>query len=70
MSNLLPCPFCGGAAIQCGNNELNPRHWIMCEACHACPGGDVPELANAVEAWNTRAHPPTPEASDEGRDEA
>lgn len=51
---LLPCPFCGGAAILCGDNEMNPRHWVMCKECHACPGGDVPELDDAVAAWNRR----------------
>lgn len=53
---LLPCPFCGGEATRCGDNEHNPRHWIMCRECHACPGGDVPEMANAIAAWNHR-HP-------------
>lgn len=52
---LLPCPFCGGEAIRCGNNEDNPRHWIMCRNCHACPGGDVPDRLAAETAWNTRA---------------
>jgi Lar family restriction alleviation protein len=55
MVELKPCPFCGGAAIQCGNNEMNPRHWIMCEACHACPGGDVAQQSEAIAAWNRRA---------------
>lgn len=55
---LLPCPFCAGEAIRCGNNEINPRHWIMCRDCHACPGGDVPDLATAEAAWNTRGFSP------------
>ncbi|WP_421591158.1 Lar family restriction alleviation protein [Shinella sp. M27] len=52
---LKPCPFCGGEALQCGNNEHNPRHWIMCRDCHACPGGDVPDLCEAVSTWNSRS---------------
>lgn len=55
MSELLGCPFCGGNAIRCGNNDINPRHWVMCRDCHACPGGDVADLAAAEIAWNRRA---------------
>lgn len=51
---LLPCPFCAGDAIICGNNEHNPRHWVMCANCHACPGGDVTKKADAISAWNHR----------------
>lgn len=53
-TELKPCPFCGGNAIRCGNNDINPRHWVMCRDCHACPGGDVPDLAAAETAWNSR----------------
>lgn len=52
---LLSCPFCGAEAIVCGNNEHNPRHWVMCRECHACPQGDLPESVQAIAAWNTRA---------------
>lgn len=53
-SDLKPCPFCGGEAIQCGDNEWTSRHWIMCRNCHASPKGTVRELSLAIEAWNTR----------------
>jgi hypothetical protein len=55
--DLKPCPFCGGKAIACGDNEFNPRHWVMCSNCHACPGGDVAARHEAIAAWNHRAKP-------------
>jgi len=50
---LLPCPFCGGCAVQRSREEYN-RHWVKCEVCGACPGGEVPEMATAIARWNGR----------------
>lgn len=52
MSDLKPCPFCGGEAeLTCFEA---PEFWVWCPNCkastdaHTCKGG-------AIEAWNTRA---------------
>lgn len=51
MSELLPCPFCGGEAELTGFDA--PEFWVWCPNCkastdaHTCKGG-------AIEAWNTR----------------
>ena len=51
MSELLPCPFCGGEAELTGFDA--PEYWVWCPSCkastdaHTCKGG-------AIEAWNTR----------------
>ena len=54
MSELKPCPFCGGeASIAKGHDgELLP--WVMCRECGAetyC----FDSVAEAIEAWNRRA---------------
>ena len=52
MTELLPCPFCGGEAELTGFDA--PEFWVWCPNCkastdaHTCKGG-------AIEAWNTRA---------------
>lgn len=52
MSELLPCPFCGGEAELTGFKA--PEFWVWCPSCkastdaHTCKGG-------AIAAWNTRA---------------
>lgn len=53
MSELKPCPFCGGDAV------VRPltisRSFLVC--CNDCPAGMVlpyDSEAEAIEAWNTR----------------
>lgn len=56
MSELKPCPFCGGEAELTGFDA--PEYWVWCPNCkastdaHTCKGG-------AIEAWNTRAETAT-----------
>lgn len=56
MSELLPCPFCGGEAEILTAESMRGGYLfgIMCNDC--CSRGDVYETeAEAIEAWNTRA---------------
>ena len=56
MSELLPCPFCGGEAEVLTAESMNGGYLFgaMCNDCLS--RGDVYDTeAEAVEAWNTRA---------------
>lgn len=58
MDELLPCPFCGGAAEQ---NHTTTRWWVTC--CDSDCAGDGPireSEAEAVAAWNQRVVKPEP----------
>lgn len=50
MSELLPCPFCGGGAVLTDSIEA----WVECAECHARTDMKVGFLAAAA-AWNTRS---------------
>ena len=56
---LLPCPFCGGAAHVDGTSwttrDGKDQAWATCKKC----GTYGPSSTNAIAAWNRRA---TPEA--------
>ena len=51
MTELLPCPFCGGEA------EMTENSFIWVAICKTCGGstGLLDTEAEAVAAWNTRA---------------
>ena len=57
MTELKPCPFCGGKAIFCGGSLQDSRRvYIACEKncveqCH------IRNRKEAIEAWNKRYEP-------------
>lgn len=56
MSELLPCPFCGGEAETLTAESIHGGYLfgIMCNDCRS--RGDVYDTeAEAIEAWNTRS---------------
>lgn len=56
MTELLPCPFCGGEAEILTAESMRGGYLfgIMCNDC--CSRGDVYDTeAEAIAAWNTRA---------------
>lgn len=60
MSDLKPCPFCGGKAHTCGDEDQERVCWVMCPDCLASAGGNYPTMEEAITAWNTRADKPKP----------
>lgn len=55
-NGLLPCPFCGGAAAL--SDSVHPAY-VLCTKCETRTNlywSDAPAVAEAVAAWNTRAH--------------
>jgi Lar family restriction alleviation protein len=57
MDELLPCPFCGGAAelYQDKGQAGAEAVWLVyCDRCLA-QGPDKPKRDQAVKAWNSRA---------------
>ena len=66
MTDLRPCPFCGGVADAVIPNEF-PRYWVVqCDLCGA-KGSIQKGLDGAVNAWNTRVEPTDEELNDEIR---
>lgn len=57
MSELKPCPFCGGEAIVNRHYNRFSEWWIVsCPNCHITQAGNGYEFSfEAIEAWNRRA---------------
>ena len=64
MSELKPCPFCGGTNVEVLNRleeepemelvGLTKDNWnVLCHDCYAC-GGTRRTATDAIEAWNGR----------------
>ncbi len=52
--SLLPCPFCGGAAMaQASTWGVNPYYWYECEDC-GCMTADCSSFDDAKKRWNQR----------------
>lgn len=52
MTELKPCPFCGGNAVVM---NMGYPHWIYCEKCGAkVHGGVFGDVSASVDAWNRR----------------
>lgn len=56
MSELKPCPFCGGEAEVLGETKWSRGAFVGCLKCRATIDRQATE-AEAIEAWNTRTHP-------------
>ena len=54
MTELLPCPFCGGEAHIVGGDDFF-YNVVQCCNCHATASGRYETEAEAIAAWNTRA---------------
>ena len=54
MSDLKPCPFCGGEAVMCGYQD-EMLYYVKCRDCGACSDGAQLSAETAAAAWNRRA---------------
>lgn len=53
MSELLPCPFCGGEAEICRHALVS---WVRCKKCGVDTPAALPQDEQlAIDFWNTRA---------------
>lgn len=57
MSELKPCPFCGGEATQRDFTSTSPfpNGWVGCQKCHCTIDWIKAGKPMAVAAWNRRA---------------
>lgn len=52
MTELKPCPFCGGKAVLCENTDYA---YVYCKECGSQTDESHGTAGAAVAAWNTRA---------------
>ena len=52
MTELKPCPFCGGEAVLCENTDYA---YVYCKECGSQTDESHGTAGAAVAAWNTRA---------------
>lgn len=59
MTELLPCPFCGGEAklysVGTGSPHYGHYHQVVCQGCLTASGAYWSGEQSAIDAWNTRA---------------
>lgn len=53
MSELKPCPFCGGEAELYASPAKDGWNYVFCKKCQTA-GDNYDTEAEAIEAWNTR----------------
>ena len=64
LTELLPCPFCGGEADTMTPEADDMRAaTVMCMGCY-CTGKECETEAQAIAAWNRRASQAAPAPSD------
>lgn len=54
MTELKPCPFCGGEA-EYGANSVQGYEYVRCASCKARTWSCYETKEQAAQAWNTRA---------------
>jgi Lar family restriction alleviation protein len=54
MTELKPCPFCGGEAKLI--SEYANAHYVECKNCWASVWRSCPTHEEAIEVWNRRAN--------------
>lgn len=58
MTELLPCPFCGGEGIEKWADGGRAINWIECSDCGAKgPWAKIGHDGSGARNWNTRAAP-------------
>jgi Lar family restriction alleviation protein len=66
VSELLPCPFCGGSRLSFVGKQ-QPYWYVLCDEC-GVSDGLCHTKDQAHESWNTRPSPPAEVAKVEGSD--
>ena len=65
MTDLLPCPFCGGEAarVDIEDGENAGGSCVCCKKCNASGNLEFEFKENFITAWNTRTPTPAPNAA-------